>query len=412
MNVVFVCHDASTGETARSLLAMAQAARSAGHAVAAYLPAGARLIEELRAVGIAVVLTPLPWVLVDPGEVRDDEGRRSDATTTVLDAVAYWRSWCQRARPPHGSVVVNVGFVHPWGAVAAAEWGLPCLWSATEFGWHDLGLEPLWGGRQDYRDLVSRSATTVLVTTSYMAGELVPGHADVRVVSPTTEGRAIVRREASRPLCVAVVAAITVAHQNLLLAEAATLVESGLPVRFLLRGPADPTYLSAVSTRVAAVPGLSQRLTIEATEVDGSDDAWLGVDIAVVTSDREAFGRVGAEAMGRGIPLVYAETPTSAQVYGPHGTSGAMAFSPGSSADLAAAIRAVATSPRLRARMRRRHRKWASTRFSPSAASTLFTSALTDVAARGQNPAAGAALDSWLTLGRASLMPADAPEVS
>lgn len=397
MDVIFTCHDASYGGAARSLLTQAIDARAGGHAVTVYVPFGAWLIDELLAADVTVVQAPFPWVLADPADVEHDGERRHDATRSVVDAIAYWRSWCSRVQPAHGSVVVNIGLVHPFGAIAADVWGLPCLWHPTEYGWHDFGLEPLWGERQDYLDLVTQSATAVLVYSSHMAGELAPEHPDVRVIRTPFELPAPAPVNDSGALCVAVVGAVTAAKGQLALVEAAALVGAALPVRYLLRGSGHPTYLTAVRARIAATPGLAEQFTIESA-VDGVDAAWRGVDIAVITSRREAFGRVGAEAMARGIPLLHADTPASAEIYGPREVSGALAFAADDPTALADAITEVVTSPALRARMRSHHRAWAADSFSPATAQELLLRLLADVAAAGRAPGADAALKNWLAL--------------
>jgi phosphatidylinositol alpha-mannosyltransferase len=75
--------------------------------------------------------------------------------------------------------------------------------------------------------------------------------------------------------------------------------------------------------------------------------AYSQVDIVFVPSRRESFGRVAAEAMLNGLPVVATDIPAMRRVVGDAG----LLFAPGDAGAAADQIRAVVIDPELRARI-------------------------------------------------------------
>lgn len=105
----------------------------------------------------------------------------------------------------------------------------------------------------------------------------------------------------------------------------------------------------------------SDYLTLEAKVVDVKS-AYARCDIVYCPSLEETFGRVVAEAMANGIPVVASDLPTLSELLG-NGAAGIL-VPPGDTAAAAEAIRTLAADPALRAELGRAGRHLAS-RYEP-----------------------------------------------
>lgn len=402
MHVVVVCHDVSHGGAARSVLDMVGALQDRGVGVTAVLPFDAWLERALRSRGVGVVLGPLPWMLADPHHLSDLK-MQLRAASGARDALDYWRSLCERWRPPTDAVVLHVGFVHIWGAVLAATWRLPLISHPTEFGWLGLGLEPLGGTRDDYLCLLEQASDGVLALSNYMREELVPNHPRVEVMAlhVPTLAPGMARSHETRgkkSLCVGVVGYLHPGKGQHVVTRAAVLLSQTRPdLRFSFRGAADPRYLAALVEEVATVPGLSERVSFTGS-VEDPVDLWKGLDVLVAPAPLEGFGLAGAEAMARGLPLVHSRSKTSEEVYGREEVSGAIGYAAGDASSLAAALERVVSSPDLQAEMSRKHIAWAAARFSRAASTDVLAALVDELAGGPGRPDAVRAVDRWFDL--------------
>jgi glycosyltransferase involved in cell wall biosynthesis len=90
--------------------------------------------------------------------------------------------------------------------------------------------------------------------------------------------------------------------------------------------------------------------------------AYASCDIILCPSRTESFGRVVAEAMMNGLPVVTSDIPAHRQLVG--GSGGGRLFPDGDAAAAAAAIQELADDPRLRREMGERGRRYVQ-RFTP-----------------------------------------------
>jgi FkbM family methyltransferase len=218
------------------------------------------------------------------------------------------------------TAIVNSTVVNPWGYPAARAAGLPLIWMVHEYGDLDHGLTFAHGAKTT-RDFIVDNAELIITcsdavkkslpasnkvhTVRYsMRPERITKLSQVPTPSPYSTGKTI-------KLCL--VGSISEGKQQTLLVEAvAALKERGRKVEVIFLGTGNPDYEKRLKQKI-------KTLNLE------NDVKLLGFvrnpypyikasDALVVASRNEAFGRVTAEAMVLGVPVIASDVGGSLEM--------------------------------------------------------------------------------------------------
>jgi len=219
-------------------------------------------------------------------------------------------------------LVVTNTLVHPWAAIAAASRGIPHVWFVREFGEESQGFR--WPeGRQEAIADIAAMSTAVVVNSRAVASMFddTAGGTPVIVSFPPVDvdavrlraGESVELEEPDAPvLRVGVLGRVTRSKGQWRLIEALAHVHArGIELRM-----------------VGAVldPGAERELTLRARALaphvrvcfDGERDnpfpLLAACDVAVIPSDKEAFGRSTLECLALGLPVVTTSSGAGAEL--------------------------------------------------------------------------------------------------
>lgn len=266
----------------------------------------------LRDLGFPVQCVPLPRWLHSGGS--DAPIRRLDADQAGMEPL---REAVGRLRP---DALHTNSLVTPAGALAARAWGIPHVWHVREFGDLDYALE--WTVDRDAAlAFVGASGPVVCVSDAvrrhHFPGDRTPC---VRTVHNGVFPRSRMARSVrggSGPggsvVRFAVVGRVMPQKAQHVAIEALALARRAVPgLRLTVVGEGRCGYagqLRALAERL----GLTRAVNF-AGEVEDREAIYADADAVVVCSVMEAMGRVAAEAMALGVPVVARSTGGSPEL--------------------------------------------------------------------------------------------------
>jgi FkbM family methyltransferase len=348
LSVVFFAHSVRAGGGERSLMELVDAL-VADHGIICTVvspaPAGA-LVDRVTRSGAAVVVADLPWWGASPNDKAQ--------TTIRTDLVRGIRDICRTLLPVLEKVDPDVVFtqsmVIPWGAFAAEVLEKPHAWHVCEFGELDYGL---WFS-DPFADILAAIATGssfIFTAVDAIRTTLFSGFDQKRI---RTIYRHIPIPDNVRPADDAYFRAGAVRlglfgtlfegkGQHEAVQAVAELVRRGRNVELLLAGSTVffDRYRARIDRLVEEL-ALGERVRI-AGFFEDPYPAMAAADICLVCSRNEAFGRVAAEAMLLGLPVVYARSGGVAE-YMEEGVTG-LAYTPGDINGLVDGIEALIDDP-------------------------------------------------------------------
>jgi glycosyltransferase involved in cell wall biosynthesis len=352
MRVLVISHSTADhlGGAERSLLALLEAWRETEPAVEPVVvgPAAAAMHDALTARGIESLVLPMSgWAVfeADGGAAQRRLRARENAVATraLLELI-------DERRP---ALVISNTLVLPWGAVAAAERGVPHVWFVREFGERVQGF--LWpDGREAALRDIGTLSTAVVANSSAVADMLRPFVDDgaLTVSFPPVDlerVRALAEHPTASPfstdaaLTVAVLGRVTRSKGQWRLVEAlGRAATAGIEVCFV--GAVLDRGAEAQLTARARAIAPNARLVFAGEQQNPF--AWVrAADVAVVPSEKEAFGRSTLECLALGLPVVTTSSGAGAELV-EHGVSGLL-VDPDDVSALAAALDRYATEPGL-----------------------------------------------------------------
>ncbi len=261
----------------------------------------------------------------------------------VAASVRPWRNWLRDQRPD--MVVTNTAVI-PTPAIACGLVGIPHVWWLREFVTKDHGLRYALGENFSQRWIGRRSRLVVANSQAVQSHYSPPIDArKMRLVYPGIAGIEAtpnaVDPQGLRALMLGHVAASK--GVGLAVQAAGMLKAEGVPLRLRLVGSIDSSYRAELDRLVARLGLAGTVETPGPTAVPRTELAWANV--VLMCSDNEAFGRVTAEALKAGRPVVGTRSGGTPELIS-HGVNGLL-FSPGSVEELAAALRLLAGDPDL-----------------------------------------------------------------
>lgn len=303
MNVVFLTHSRHPYGANRSLVSLIVGLRKRfGVNASLIAPAECWPAQVLREAGHRVAAVPLPsWFQSDDYErPRSLSRNHNDCPPELIAQLASWGA---------DLVYSNSAMIH-LGAQAAERLSIPHVWHLREFGDLDYGRRPVWGWPV-VQATVLQSVATVSVSRAvrrhfFEAG----GRATDRVVDNGVawasqfdalreqRGAFLRQRPSDSPFTFALVGRIVEGKGHRIAIEALARLRSR-HAKLILAGGGDCGQLHEAACEL----GVADRVDVRGYVPDAST-VFLESDAALMCSRHEAFGRVTAEAMASGLPVI------------------------------------------------------------------------------------------------------------
>jgi glycosyltransferase involved in cell wall biosynthesis len=329
------------------------------------VPTSAAMHDAARDRGLeTLVISMTGWTVpdVDGGFAQ----RRLRARENAAATRALRRLIADRAP----ALVVTNTLVLPWGALAAAMTGVPHVWFVREFGDEVQGFH--WPeGRDAALADIGRLSCAVVANSRSVAAMLEPfvppGSLHVSLPPVNLEHVRQRAREGSQSvgqpfstdarLRIGVLGRVTRSKGQWRLVESlGQVVTDGMEVCFV-GGVLDPGAEEVLTARARQIAPTA-RLTFAGEQENPF--AWMApCDVAVIPSEKEAFGRSTLESLALGLPVVTTSSGAGAELV-EHGRTGFL-VEPEDHAALAAALDRYAVEPGLIAEHGRAARERADT---------------------------------------------------
>lgn len=280
-------------------------------------PATGAMDDELRRRGLqTAVIDMIGWTVPSlAGGRAAAELRRRRAAQATRELVRV----IDELRP---AVVVTNTLVYPWAAVAAAARAVPHVWFVREFGEEVQGFFWPEGREAALDDIAALSAVVVANSRAVAAmfegradpGALVVSYPPVDLAAVRARARESVPSDASRgpTFRVGVLGRVTRSKgQWRLLSSLHFSTSDSLEV--LLVGAVLDTAARAELEHSARHAG--PRLRLRFAGEQANPFPWMAsCDIAVIPSEKEAFGRSTLECLALGLPVITTSTGAGAEL--------------------------------------------------------------------------------------------------
>jgi glycosyltransferase involved in cell wall biosynthesis len=307
MRVAFFAHTSRLYGASRSLLDLLDGLSGHGLEPRVVCAVEGDLSVALRQRGIPTVVLPLwPWLAARP-----TPRWRSAALARLAQNLVGLPALLRQLRAWRIDLLYSNSSLLPSGALAAALLGKPHVWHLREFGWPDYGLRLDWG-RASFAWWLRRSAAVIAVSEAVrqaVAGSLPTER--VRVIPNGVGSAAQLERLRERAReqppgpggrFVLVGRLRPSKGQASAIRALALLAERCPSAHLTLVGDGDPAYLRHCRALAEAL-GVGRRVEFRGYLADPWP-AYLAADAALMCSPWEAMGRVTAEAMAAGRPVV------------------------------------------------------------------------------------------------------------
>jgi glycosyltransferase involved in cell wall biosynthesis len=347
IRMTFLTHYTELYGANRSLLALLDGLIPFGIEPSVIGPDPGDLMAALADRGIPSATWPFAW-WVSAKRSRDEAAKRAIQNLRHLRPIA-------RQMADWGTeLVYSNASVFNIGAMAAAERGVPHVWHLREFGREDYDLRPDFGRRLHRLGFLDADAT--ICVSQAIRRVLLQGadrphvHVVYNGVGSSAEfddrrRQADSLRGRSQPFTFVLVGRFRESKgQHIAIEAFATAINQSTNARLLLVGGAGGTGDQAYFEYCRALPpklGIADRVEFWGYIPD-PERAFLAGDVALMGSRCEAMGRVTAEAMSCGRPVIGFDAAGTSELID-HGRTGLL-FRNGA-AGLAAAMRRYLANP-------------------------------------------------------------------
>lgn len=350
---MFVTHSRRLYGANRSLLALLEGFRAAGAAVHAWLPGPGPMADALAARNLPATQAPIPcWVAEMPAP---DAASRRPPHARAAAAIA------RRIAPLRPDVLWSNSSVTAVGALVAATLGVPHVWHLREITGPPTPFRFLAAGpvvTALLRAAAARIAVSRAVRRVYE--ELGGGPCEV-IYSGIGSAVALARRpppqRPRRPLRILLPARLQRMKGQLAAVEAVShLRAAGHDVHLRIAGDGDDGAIAAAIARLDLAPAVM--LTGFAADLEPE---YRQADVVLSCSPIEGMGRVTAEGMSYGLPVVGCASLGTRELLR-HEQTGLLCD--GSAAGIAAALARLLDDAELAGRLGARAQRVARARFS------------------------------------------------
>lgn len=275
------------------------------------LPAQGPLVPSLKRAGSACIVGfPFAWWCSNSDQVFSDDVKQRLIVENVNALSATVLPSLRQLDP---DVIWTQTMVIPWGAVAAAKLGKPHVWSVNEFGEKDFGFNFFAPFPSVCKDILE-SADLIFTCSKTVAQTLFPSaspsqvrvlycHVDIPAEKLRQDQTSLFRSPDTIKLGIFGQVRPTKGQAEVIRATA-KLLSLGHKVELLVAGGGLPGYMDEMAALIRSL-GIEQSVRL-AGFMANPYPAMQQCDILLVSSQMEAFGRSGVEAMLLGKPVVFA----------------------------------------------------------------------------------------------------------
>jgi glycosyltransferase involved in cell wall biosynthesis len=284
------------------------------------------LIDALTARGVPAAVLPFEWWVSTKRSPEAAAGRAYRNLRHLRAITLQLREWGT-------DLVYSNASVFNTGALAAADLGLPHVWHLREFGRQDYDLLPDLGRRMHRLGFLSADATVCVshaIRRALLAGTERPS---VHVIYNGVGSEAVFEerkraadalRTRTQPFTFVLVGRFRESKgQHVAIRAFATVAKRFPDCRLLMVGGAGGTGDQSYFDMCRALPGelgVADRVDFWGYIPD-PERAFLAADCALMCSRSEAMGRVTAEAMSCGRPVIGFDAAGTSELIS-HGQTG------------------------------------------------------------------------------------------
>jgi glycosyltransferase involved in cell wall biosynthesis len=311
LRVTFVVHSSLLWGAERTLLDLVRdLIGDHGVACQVVVPRLGPLVGELQRIGAMCVVGQYGWWI-------DRVPQVGTAPFVWANNQAFQRTVMPAIRDFDPDIIWTQTMVVPWGAVAAAQLNKPHVWYVTEYGERDHGYKFFFLAIDVIAKEILESSDLVYTVSKSVSETVFPNveHDHLRVlycyVPPplpdvgTPSATTLFNIPAATKLGIFSQTTPSKGQEDVVLAVA-VLCSRGYDVELLIAGGGHPDYVDRL-VQMTRERGIANRVRF-AGILDDVYGALREIDIAVVCSRLEAFGRVGVEPMLLGKPVIYPNT--------------------------------------------------------------------------------------------------------
>jgi FkbM family methyltransferase len=355
LSLCLFAHSAGLGGAQRSLARLVEQLVSGfGAMCCVVLPHNGPLVEMLHSAGATTIVSRYRWWCAKPIDPKANQhwtGWMAESVDRVLGQVA------PLVRKIDPDVVWTQTLVIPWGAVTAAAIGKPHVWSVTEFGERDHGMDFCWPLERVVADVEATSAI-VFTSSKAIAAELFPNAPQGKVrlrYPPVTVPSTLVSELEPKPLenpgattRIGIFSLISPSKGQEDAVRAAARLARDHDVELLVAGAINDQSYHQHLLHCAESLGIAARVHFVG-HLANPYPAMRACDIVVVCSRNEALGRIAIEASQVGTPVVYAAAGGMLETM-IDGETG-LAYPPGDIDRLVGCLERLIADPELRRRL-------------------------------------------------------------
>lgn len=351
LRILFVQHDTNMWGSSFSLLALINQLRIKGHSCLVLLPHVCPTSAELEAKDIEYEVVPTPWrawAYKETGPVvrRVASGIWGLAINSVR--INHAAKITSRFRP---DIIHTNSIKTPFGAILARKIGKPHVWHFREFFGNEFGVDRVFSlGRRVSCELICRLSSDIVVVSRALRRQFdcisrrVPTHVVYNGVLSSSEMEKTVLTPFpnSDPLTLSLIGRIDRNKHPIDALEAIRILrDEGRNLKLIVAGTGEDTQsvLEYIADHNLADYVDMRGYVKHIGQIYAQSHALLMCSIG------DAFGRVTAEAMAYGRPVIGADTCATSELID-NETNGLL-FKPGNPDDLADKIRRIIEEKRL-----------------------------------------------------------------
>lgn len=348
LRICFIAHQSSKEGAGRFLLDEIDYLVSEGISVFAIVPEQGPLFEALVEREIPVKIVWSPWWTVDQFPLTDAVKNTLRSASLMMQALA---EWCV-------DVVYTNTIVIPVGALAAMLLGKPHVWHIHEFSYNPAAI-CMQLPKEELAALLRLSTNLIVFNSEAVASEWVGSlgerkHLIVKNWISDSSAFALTPRgargdNAPRTTQIAIVGSVIPWKRQFDAVKAvSSLLESGFDVELTVIGPMLDSRYSAEIAAFVKARVLEDKVRLVGY-VDNPIQRLKDVDIVLVCSELEPFGRVTIEAMSIGVPIIGTNSGGTPEII-QHGHNGLL-YEVGDIAGLAQCIESLIADRAFRSRL-------------------------------------------------------------
>lgn len=309
MKILAVTHETSLSGANKSLVSIAETLGDKVQFDFVLNSADGELVDALKGLNVNLIYENYGWWFA---QTRSNKLKK--LYRKVNDGIKYYlhrypsEQLIERLRAEKYDIVyTNTGTVD-YGAIIAEKIGVPHIWHVREFGKEDFGFQNLCSQKY-YRKIYGSAALIIAISNAIK--QKYSSYADesnIRVIYNGFDVQSLYapfrRHELSKKVSILMCGQVCAAKgQDQAIAACKKLIGKGYPIELNLAGNIDRDYLKSTA------PGYENyKWLILHGQVKNMYELRNSMDLELVCSRSEAFGRVTIEAMLHGVPVIGANT--------------------------------------------------------------------------------------------------------